>query len=184
MFGRFGFIALFIAVPLIELVLLIQLGKVVGVLATIGIVIATAVIGTTLLRGQGFGVLARATNALEEGQAPVEPVVEGLFLLIAGAFLLTPGLLTDAAGFALLVPPFRQRVAKWALKKVMASGLVNVSVFGSDAQFEQDIDPRDYHPGDPGDAGPARGRPHEPDIIDGEFERLDEKTTPRRPPRS
>lgn len=180
----FVFLGLFIAIPLIEIVLLIQLGSAVGVLPTIGIVIATAVIGTTLLRQQGFGVLARATETMQNGKAPIEPVVEGVFLLLAGAFLLTPGLLTDAIGFTLLIPMARQAVARWTIKRVLNAGIVNVSTFGAG---DDDPDPKSPAGGDPfGASGPGRpqqsGRP--PDVIEGEFERIDEKThRPKRKPR-
>ena len=77
---------LFIAVPLAEIAILIKVGQHIGLLWTVLIVIATAVIGTTLLRAQGFGVMARASEALAAGRMPVETVIEGLFLLISGAF--------------------------------------------------------------------------------------------------
>ncbi len=179
-------LVLFIAVPLVELALLIQLGNYVGVLATIGIVIATAVIGTALLRSQGFAVLARASDALQAGKAPVEPVVEGLFLLIAGAFLLTPGLLTDTVGFLLLVPPIRRAVASWAIKKALASGMVRVRTFttGQDGPgqtphqetfSDETVGKRGgedrFRPSDRRRGKPAKG----PTVIEGDYERVDER---------
>lgn len=161
---RLLFLAAFIAVPLAEIALLIQIGGAIGVLATIAIVIGTAVLGTSLLHRQGFGVLARATEAIEAGKMPVEPVIEGVFLLVAGAFLLTPGLLTDAFGFAMLIPPIRQAIASWTLKTLVKSGKVHVSVF---SDVEEDVG-----------AGPPPHRPRgfDPDVIDGEYERVDERT--------
>lgn len=158
----------FIAVPLAEIALLVKVGQYIGLLWTILIVILTAVIGTTLLRQQGFGVLARATEALEAGRMPVETVIEGLFLLISGAFLLTPGLLTDTVGFLFLIPPIRMRVAKWTLKKLLASGAVHVSGFGmrgggGQAPTDEPDDRR----------APPRGSGT---VIEGEFERVDEHT--------
>lgn len=158
----------FIAVPLAEIALLVKVGQHIGLLWTILIVILTAVIGTTLLRQQGFGVLSRATEALAAGRMPVETVIEGLFLLISGAFLLTPGLLTDTVGFLFLVPPIRMAIAKWTLKKLLASGAVHVSGFGMSGSAGQDPadEPDDRRP-------PPRGSGT---VIEGDYERVDEHT--------
>ncbi|MEO1207293.1 MAG: FxsA family protein [Pseudomonadota bacterium] len=179
LFNPVVILGLFIAVPLIEIVILIQLGSVVGVFTTIGIVIATAVIGTTLLRQQGFGVLARATETMQSGEAPIEPVVEGVLLLIAGAFLLTPGLLTDAVGFTLLVPVARRGAARWLIQRVLNAGNVTFTTFGRGEDADGFGSNEDGFGGGPvpGEQDRPRqrsGRP--PDVIDGEFERLDEKT--------
>lgn len=180
MFHPLFLLVLFIAVPLVELGLLIQLGKYVGVLATIGIVIATAVIGTALLRRQGFAVLARASDAIQAGRAPVEPVVEGLFLLVAGAFLLTPGLLTDTVGFLLLVPPVRHAIAGFAVKRALSSGIVRVKTYasrrtGADDGFHEETFTREtvWHSDKP---QRSRGRDSGPTIIEGDYERLDERS--------
>lgn len=156
----------FIVVPLAELALLIWLGQTIGLWQTIGIVVITAVIGTTLLRSQGLSTLLRAQQAMAEGRVPVESVVEGALLLFAGAFLLTPGLITDTVGFLLLVPPIRQIAARWALQRVFAKANVHVSGFGN-----------------PGE-GPVGGEPpgHQPEgrrvtddnVIDAEFERVED----------
>lgn len=179
----FTILAIFIVVPLIEIALLIQLGSVIGLLATIGIVIATAVIGTSLLRSQGFGVLARANQTMQSGKVPVEPVVEGVLLLIAGAFLLTPGLLTDAFGFSLLAPFIRRRVAGLIVRNVVKSAVVNVHVRGMGPGADSPGSPFDDEP-DQFEAEETRhaarrrshGRPGGETVIDGEFERLDERT--------
>lgn len=190
----FSILLIFIAVPLIEIFLLIQLGSVIGVLPTIGIVIATAVIGTTLLRSQGFGVLMRVNESMQSGKVPVVPVMEGLLLLVAGAFLLTPGLLTDATGFALLVPFIRQAVAATLVRKVLKAGLVHVhasrgAAGGPGGPFAGDDadDGAEGGPSWPGGRprGPQRSEPGgrrpsggDETIIEGEYERLDERTRP------
>lgn len=159
---RISLLLVFIVIPLIEIALLIQLGQYIGVLWTILIVIATAVIGTSLLQSQGFGVLTRASDAMASGDVPVEPVVEGVLLLIAGAFLLTPGLLTDATGFILLIPFCRRAIARFAINRLLKAADVNVSVFQSEPT---------------GPADSRRGRHGSDDgIIDGEYERVDERT--------
>ncbi|KUO68072.1 MAG: hypothetical protein APF80_15055 [Alphaproteobacteria bacterium BRH_c36] len=160
---------LFIAVPLAEIAILVMVGQQIGLLWTILIVILTAVIGTTLLRTQGFGVMARASEALASGKMPVEPVIEGLFLLIAGAFLLTPGLLTDTVGFLMLIPLVRMAVAHWTLQKLLKAGAVHVSGFGA-RTHPQHESPRD------GKKAPGAA-PSDGPVIDGDYERVDEQTT-------
>lgn len=163
----FLFLLIFIVVPIIEIVLLIQVGQMIGWLATILIVILTAFIGTSLLRYQGFGVMARASETLSAGKMPMEPVIEGMCLLVAGAFLLTPGLLTDTVGFLLLVPVLRIGLAKWILQRILASGAINVSVFRSST------DEGGYSES----YSDFSSRPQGQDgVIDGEFERIDEHT--------
>ncbi|MEM7429024.1 MAG: FxsA family protein [Pseudomonadota bacterium] len=101
----------FIAVPIIEIALFIQVGSLIGLFPTLGIVVLTAVAGTWLIRQQGFAVLTQARRNVESSEVPVEPVIHGIFLLIAGLLLLTPGFFTDAIGFACLIPPLRLAVA-------------------------------------------------------------------------
>lgn len=112
---RIVLLLVFIAVPLLEIALLIKAGSSFGFWPTIAIVIFTAFLGTFMLRWQGLSVMARANEALRAGRMPVESVADGVFLLLAGAFLLTPGLLTDGVGFAFLVP----QVRRWLGKKIL-----------------------------------------------------------------
>ena len=90
---------LFTVVPLVELFLLVKLGTVIGIGATILIVICTGVLGAWLARWQGLGVLRRLTEDVNQGRLPADALIDGLLILIAGAVLLTPGLITDALGF-------------------------------------------------------------------------------------
>ena len=108
---------LFTIVPLVELFLLVKLGTVVGVGPTVALVIFTGVLGAWLARQQGLGVLRRLSEDLAVGRLPAEALIDGLLILIAGAVLLTPGLLTDALGFFLLVPQSRAVVHKAAVAK-------------------------------------------------------------------
>jgi UPF0716 protein FxsA len=103
---------LFTVVPLLELFLLVKLGTVVGVGPTIALVIFTGVLGAWLARQQGIGVLRRLRAELEAGRLPAGALIDGLLILVAGAVLLTPGLLTDALGFVLLIPPSRAVVRR------------------------------------------------------------------------
>jgi UPF0716 protein FxsA len=106
---RFGPILLvaFLIVPLAEIAVLIEVGSRIGLAPTLALIVLTAIVGTWMLRRQGFGVLARAQRQLERGVLPVAEVFEGLCLVTAGALLLTPGFLTDIAGALLLLPPVR-----------------------------------------------------------------------------
>jgi UPF0716 protein FxsA len=99
---------LFVGVPLLELYLLIQVGSKIGALATIGLSILTGVLGTLLVRVQGFSVLLRVRGMLDRGEVPALEVLDGAVLLIAGIMLLLPGFITDALGFLLLIPPLRR----------------------------------------------------------------------------
>lgn len=98
---------LFVTVPIIEIALFIQIGGEIGLLSTLGIVIATAFLGTYLVRKQGLSALSQLKNNVETLENPIAPLAHGVIILLAGALLLTPGFFTDAFGFSLLVPNIR-----------------------------------------------------------------------------
>ena len=98
---------IFILIPIIEIAGFIYIGGALGFWTTALIVFATAYIGTNLLKKQGLETLAKAQNSLENGQIPVDEIFDGLCLLVAGAFLLTPGFFTDIVGFSLFIPECR-----------------------------------------------------------------------------
>ena len=98
---------LFVTVPIIEIALFIQIGGEIGLLSTLGIVIATAFLGTYLVRKQGLSALLQLKNNVETLENPIAPLAHGIMILLAGALLLTPGFFTDAVGFSLLVPNIR-----------------------------------------------------------------------------
>ena len=98
---------LFVTVPIIEIALFIQIGGEIGLLSTLGIVIATAFLGTYLVRKQGLSALSQLKNNVETLESPIAPLAHGIMILLAGALLLTPGFFTDAFGFSLLVPNIR-----------------------------------------------------------------------------
>lgn len=101
-------ILLIVLVPLVELWVLIEIGKVIGSGATIIIVIATALLGALMVRSQGFHILADIREELEQGVIPGERLFDGLCVLIGGLLLMVPGLITDLGGFLLLIPFTRQ----------------------------------------------------------------------------
>jgi UPF0716 protein FxsA len=98
---------LFLSVPLIEISLFIQVGGWLGLWPTLGIVVATAIAGTFLVRSQGSEALQRLRRSFDELRDPTETLAHGAMILFSGALLLTPGFFTDAVGFALLVPGVR-----------------------------------------------------------------------------
>lgn len=109
---------LFTVVPLIELILLVRLGSVIGVGPTILIVMCTGALGAWLARRQGLGILNRISDDLSAGRLPADALIDGLLILIAGALLLTPGLITDAVGFLLLVPQGRSVLRKAVVERL------------------------------------------------------------------
>ena len=101
-------VILFVGVPMAELAVLIRVGQWFGVVPTLALVLGTGVLGASLARWQGAQVMRRIQVDLQEGRMPADALIDGLLILIAGLVLLTPGLITDLCGFALLIPPIRQ----------------------------------------------------------------------------
>ena len=101
----------FLLIPIAEIYLLIQIGEVIGAGWTVLGVVSTALIGAWLVRIQGILTLHRAIQNLRKGEAPAMELIEGLFLLVAGALLITPGFVTDTIGFLCLTPRFRRALA-------------------------------------------------------------------------
>lgn len=99
---------IFVAVPMIEIGLFIQVGGFLGLWPTLAIVVLTALVGTTLMRAQGVAALQKVQSTLETEQNPAGPIADGAFILVAGVLLLTPGFFTDSIGLALLVPKIRE----------------------------------------------------------------------------
>jgi len=137
----------FLAVPLIEIGLFIQVGGAIGLWPTLGIVILTAIIGTSLVRSQGIMALSNLRNSFSRLDDPTEHLAHGAMILLAGALLLTPGFFTDGIGFALLVPPVRKAVFNYLRKHV------HIQKFNI--------------------GGTGQARPQDRDVIDGEFHELD-----------
>lgn len=108
----------FLAVPLIEIALFIQVGGAIGLFPTLAVVVITAVLGTWLVRSQGAQAMGQLRGSFNEMRDPTEPLAHGAMILFAGALLLTPGFFTDAAGFLLLFPPFRVAALKYLRSRV------------------------------------------------------------------
>jgi UPF0716 protein FxsA len=112
---------LFVVLPLVELWLLLRVGAVLGAGVTLGLVIVTGVLGATLARRQGLAVFQRLQAELQQGRQPTATMLEGFAILLAGVVLMTPGLLTDALGLALLVPPSRRAILASLRRRFEAS---------------------------------------------------------------
>ncbi len=105
-------VMLFIAVPIAELYVLIQIGQAIGVLPTIALLILDSVLGAMLMRSQGRAAWMRFNRALAEGRVPGKEVLDSALVIFGGALLLTPGFLSDILGLILLLPPTRALVRR------------------------------------------------------------------------
>lgn len=136
-----------VVVPIVEIGLFIQLGGFLGLWTTLGIVVLTALIGSTLLRAQGLSTMEELRRSAETGQNPAEPLANGALILVAGLLLLTPGFFTDSIGFLLMVPPIRILLIRF----IAARAQMKFYAAAANSQ-------------------------HAPDIIDGEYEIVDDET--------
>lgn len=148
------FFILFLVVPLVEIYLLIEVGRAIGALTTVGLCVLTAIAGALLLRFQGFSTMQRAQLSMARGEPPALELLEGVALAIGGALLLTPGFATDAIGFFCLIPWTRRPLARFILSRAR-------------------VIPHPRRPGGPGQSGPGH-------TLEGEFRRDDDDQPPRR----
>lgn len=139
-----------IVVPLAEISVFVAAGERLGLWPVLGLVVATAFVGAGLLKAQGLAVLQRARASLDHGELPIAEVFDGVCLLLAGAFLLTPGFLTDALGLSLFVPPLRRALRHALWRYLVTHGEVQVWT----AEEE-------------GRGGPRR--PRGPTVIEGDY---------------
>lgn len=139
---------LFLAVPLIEIALFIELGGRIGLWPTLGLIVLTALIGSALVRHQGLATLERARAATDRGEMPLKEAATAVALLIAGLMLITPGFFTDTVGFLILIPWVRRGLGVWLGARVIRAEGVR---FGRG-------------PGPTGGTGSGRGP-----IIDGDW---------------
>lgn len=128
-------IVIFVAVPLLELAILLRIGQWIGLMPTVALVVTTGVAGAALARQQGIRAFLAVQRELASGRLPARPLLDGLAILVGGALLLTPGVLTDLVGFALLLPLPRRwlrRLARGALERRIREGTVRFEVHGAD----------------------------------------------------
>ncbi|OCL26117.1 FxsA protein [Orenia metallireducens] len=137
----FKLILIFTVIPLIELTLLIRLSYHVGTLYTISLIATTGIIGAILAKKQGTSVVKKINQSLSQGEMPADSLIDGLLILIGSAMLVTPGLLTDFAGFSCIIPFTRKRVKflmKGKLRKLITTG--RVQFFSFNQQEEKTVD--------------------------------------------
>ncbi len=170
-----------IAVPLLEIAVMIKVGQAIGFWPTFGIVIGTFVLGASILARSGLAMAFRVQEAMVKHEPPAAAMMDGALLALAGVLLATPGFVADMLGLALLIPPLRGLAARWVVHLLF--GYIEMDVHVSRNGFERQDDVFDSPGHDrqkPDNGGP---------VIEGEFERLDErpidgsdKNRRRRPP--
>jgi UPF0716 protein FxsA len=132
---------LFILVPAIELILLIEIGQLIGTLPTIGLIVFTGVLGAFLARRQGAQVLSGLRTELRANQLPADSIFDGAIILVAGAFLMTPGILTDTLGFLCLIPATRRTIKRviWSrMERAIRNGQIFTATYrGTDFQANE-----------------------------------------------
>jgi UPF0716 protein FxsA len=120
-------VVLFIAVPIIELAVIIQVGQEIGVLWTIAILVADSILGSMLMRSQGRAAWRRFNEALAAGRPPAREVLDGVLVIFGGALLLTPGFVTDIFGLIFLLPPTRALVRGLLVRRLGARLVVSAA---------------------------------------------------------
>ena len=133
----------FTALPLIELALLLQVHGAIGLEATLALVLLTGTTGAALARWQGLKTFARVRESMAQGRLPGQALFDGALILFAGALLVTPGVLTDAVGFALLVPAVRRLVGRGLRRLLGASGPAKApdDVFDAEVVSSRAVEP-------------------------------------------
>jgi len=111
-------IALFILLPLAELYVILKVGDAIGVLPTIALLAADSVLGSMLLRAQGRSVWRRFNETMAAGRVPHRELIDGVLVVFGGAFLITPGFLTDIVGLLLLLPPTRSVIRRLVARRL------------------------------------------------------------------
>ncbi|MGD9806342.1 MAG: FxsA family protein [Hyphomicrobiaceae bacterium] len=154
-----------IALPLIEIAVLIKAGQWVGFWPVLGVVIATFVLGSAILGRSGLSSAMKVREALARGEPPVGAMLDSAMVVVAAILLITPGLIADAIGLMLLIPPVRQVLAHIALRNAIVVGTVKTQR----GRFDEDERPHPHSPDRPPGAG------SDGPVIEGEFERLDER---------
>lgn len=182
---------LFIAVPIVEIAVFIQVGGWIGLWPTLGLILLTAILGSWQLRLQGLATVARARRQMDRGEIPARELFDGLCLLFAGALLLTPGFVTDLAGASLFLPPVRDWLRRRlghhlearATAGAAGAGATRTRVFVNG----EEIDPAGASAAADPHSRWGRGRGAPPGTIEGEWTEIDEAggapdRTDREPP--
>lgn len=156
----------FIALPFLELIVLIKLWSSLGFFTTLGMIILAGVIGASVIAQQSSGAFRQALEAAGRGETPHAAVLDGMFLMLAGVLLLIPGVITDVMGLLLLIPPVRQWVAQRTFVSILRNSTFESAAPDATARTSSVRDPFGAERRAPPGSGP---------VIEGEFERLDER---------
>lgn len=141
---------LFIVFPMVEFALLAIIIRHAGLVFTIGLTLVTGIVGAWLARTAGIRCLGRIQAELSQGRMPADSLVDGLLILIAGAFLITPGILTDVMGFSLLIPPVRARLKRYVFERFKSRIFVaGVSTGRAHPGESDDVIDVEHRPGQP-----------------------------------
>lgn len=151
------FFIIFVLIPLAEILVFVKMSSLIGLGTSLLIALGTAILGGALVRYQGLQTMMNAQNSLNKGQIPSKDLFDGLCIVAAGATLITPGFITDFIGFSLLVPKIRD-ILREKLKNS-----ARFTIGGFNAEYTEFHDNKNYH------------RPHDPSVIDVEYETIDEK---------
>jgi UPF0716 protein FxsA len=133
-------LALFIVVPLAELYVILKVGDAIGVIWTILLLAADSVLGSLLLRSQGRAVWRRFNEALAAGRMPHREVQDGVLVIFGGAFLITPGFITDVAGLLMLLPPTRAAIRRVAMRVISRRMSLRVAASRADGPQPFDVE--------------------------------------------
>ena len=143
-------VVLFVVVPLLELYLIFKVGDAIGILPTILLLFADSLVGSYLLKSQGRQVWRRFNEATAAGRIPHSEIIDGVLVIFGGAFLITPGFLTDIFGLLFLLPPTRA-----AFRRLVRAGIERGTLWGRvggaavrAGQARRESRPRDGTPGD------------------------------------
>jgi UPF0716 protein FxsA len=154
--NRVALLLMMIALPLLEIAILIEVGQVIGFWPSVLLLLGAALFGAKIVHDQGLATARRAAEALAEGTPPVGPMLEGVALVIAGTLLILPGYLSDVAGLLLMIESLRRFAILSVLRRFR------------DAAHRRFPERRSQRP--------PPEEPQRPLVIEGEFERLDERT--------
>lgn len=132
---------LFLAVPIIELAVIVQVSDALGLVDTLALLVLVSLAGAWLVRREGLGVLRRVQHQLHAGQVPGRELVDGLLILVGGALMLTPGFVTDGVGLALMLPPVRAAV-RAGLARRLRDRVVTYDGWRDDDPFRDPGGPR------------------------------------------
>jgi UPF0716 protein FxsA len=169
-------VLLFIVVPILELWVIIEVGSAIGVVPTLALLLADALLGSLLLRHQGRGAWERFNKAIAERRFPGKEVADGLLIAIGGTLLLAPGFLTDIVGILFLVPPTRA-IVRGLLKRIAGKRILVMGGPAGAAYGAASAGSRAYGhargPGAPGTDGNSNGSRSDYD-VEGTAEEIDE----------